>query len=34
MVGALGLERRVPEHYRRIPGPEAELPVPVVAALG
>jgi MFS family permease len=34
MVGALALERRVPEQYRRIPGPEAELPVPVVATLG
>jgi MFS family permease len=34
MIGSLALERRVPERYRRIPRPDAELPIPVVATLG
>jgi MFS family permease len=34
MVGALALERLVPERYQRIPRPDAELPRPVVAPLG
>ena len=34
MIGALALERRVPERYRRIPRPDAALPVPAVAPRG
>jgi MFS family permease len=34
MVGALALERLVPERYQRIPRPESDVPVPLVAPLG